>query len=201
MRLRLAVLAVLRARRRAGARRRRGWSAGRRPRPDRAPERGRGDDRRPDQAVAAVHGPGQLAARRRRARRFPDSFANWPLCCPSRATFLTGQYAHNHRRARQPAARRAVSTRSTTPNTLPVWLQAAGYHTIHVGKYLNGYGGATPRPEYVPARVERVVRGDLAGRRRPSTTTSLNENGTLVNYGADRGRVQAGRVRRTWRRR
>ena len=27
---------------------------------------------------------------------FPDSVVNWPLCCPSRATFMTGQYAHNH---------------------------------------------------------------------------------------------------------
>src|ERR1044072_4913451 len=27
---------------------------------------------------------------------FANSFTNWPLCCPSRATFLTGQYAHNH---------------------------------------------------------------------------------------------------------
>ena len=27
---------------------------------------------------------------------FANSFTNWPLCCPSRATFYTGQYAHNH---------------------------------------------------------------------------------------------------------
>ena len=27
---------------------------------------------------------------------FPNSFVNFSLCCPSRATFLTGQYAHNH---------------------------------------------------------------------------------------------------------
>ena len=28
--------------------------------------------------------------------RFKNSFVNYSLCCPSRATFLTGQYAHNH---------------------------------------------------------------------------------------------------------
>ena len=27
---------------------------------------------------------------------FANSYASYPLCCPSRATFLTGQYAHNH---------------------------------------------------------------------------------------------------------
>ena len=39
-------------------------------------------------------------------------------------------------------------------NTLPVWLQAAGYRTMHVGRYLNGY-------EYrdgIPAGYTRLVR-------------------------------------------
>ena len=27
---------------------------------------------------------------------FANSFASFPVCCPSRATYLTGQYAHNH---------------------------------------------------------------------------------------------------------
>src|SRR4051794_601663 len=32
----------------------------------------------------------------RRGTTFRHNFASYPLCCPSRATFLTGQYAHNN---------------------------------------------------------------------------------------------------------
>jgi arylsulfatase A-like enzyme len=71
--------------------------------------------------------------------RFTRSYVSYPLCCPSRATYLTGQYNHNN----------GVHTNSP-PNggfealdaehTLPVWLSDAGYRTSHIGKYLNGYG-------------------------------------------------------------
>ena len=37
---------------------------------------------------------------------FRNSYVSYPLCCPSRATFLTGQYAHNHGVLTGPALRR-----------------------------------------------------------------------------------------------
>jgi len=74
---------------------------------------------------------------------FSNAFVSYPLCCPSRATLLTGQYAHNHGvRGNNPphGGAGALDARET----LPVWLQRAGYYTAHVGKYLNGYGQVVP---------------------------------------------------------
>jgi N-acetylglucosamine-6-sulfatase len=72
---------------------------------------------------------------------FTRSFVSLSECCPSRATFLTGQYAHNHGvlSNRLPFGSFA---RLRGAETLPVWLQRAGYATGLVGKYLNGYGSS-----------------------------------------------------------
>ncbi len=79
---------------------------------------------------------------------FGEAISVPPLCCPARAGFLTGQYAHNHGvlgnepgypDLRDPGA------------TLPVALQAAGYRTGMIGKYLNNYelvGGEQPAPGF-----------------------------------------------------
>jgi N-acetylglucosamine-6-sulfatase len=71
---------------------------------------------------------------------FRNSFVSYPLCCPSRATLLTGQYAHNHNVLGNVPPEGGYR-RLNHKNTLPVWLRAAGYQTAHVGKYLNGYHG------------------------------------------------------------
>jgi arylsulfatase A-like enzyme len=70
---------------------------------------------------------------------FDESFVSYALCCPSRATFLTGQYAHNHG-VFENVPPSGGYERFRGASTLPVWLRAAGYRTIHVGKYLNDYG-------------------------------------------------------------
>jgi arylsulfatase A-like enzyme len=71
--------------------------------------------------------------------RFDRSYVSYPVCCPSRATYLTGQYAHNHGvMGLYPPT--GGYGRFDKRNALPVWLQRAGYHTAHLGKFLNGYG-------------------------------------------------------------
>jgi arylsulfatase A-like enzyme len=74
---------------------------------------------------------------------FTDSIVTTPLCCPSRATLLTGQYAHNHGTLANTPGYEALRDKS---NTLPTWLSRAGYVTAHVGKYLNRYKASVDDP-------------------------------------------------------
>jgi N-acetylglucosamine-6-sulfatase len=74
---------------------------------------------------------------------FRNSFSPFPLCCPARASLLTGQYAHNHHVYSHlpPYGFGAFDDRLT----LGTSLSSAGYHTIFLGKYLNGYGEQTSK--------------------------------------------------------
>lgn len=79
---------------------------------------------------------------RKRGVRFVNSFSNNPLCCPARASILTGRYSHNHRvyDTKAPYAFHSFDDRST----LATWLRRAGYATLYIGKYLNKYGSMPP---------------------------------------------------------
>ena len=76
---------------------------------------------------------------------FANSFVDFSLCCPSRSTFLTGQYAHNHGVLANGGPQGGYAHLDNS-NTLPLWLQDAGYYTAHLGKYLNNYGVDSPEP-------------------------------------------------------
>jgi len=116
-----------------------------------------------------------------RGTSFDNSFASFALCCPSRATFLTGQYAHNHGvLSNKPPFGGYYRLRRA--NTLPVWLESAGYETILVGKYLNGYGDRNPTG-IPPGWTE--WHGAVNNSAYQFYGYTVNENGKLVKYGYD----------------
>jgi N-acetylglucosamine-6-sulfatase len=74
---------------------------------------------------------------------FNRYYVPYPLCCPARVSTLTGRYAHNHNvRGNVPpnGGFTGFKARQAYSHNLAPWLQAAGYRTIHIGKFLNGYG-------------------------------------------------------------
>jgi len=109
------------------------------------------DDMRSDEMQFA---PNAVRYVQSRGLDFRNSFSPYPLCCPARASFLLGQYAHNHRVLSQqsPWGFQALDDHLTIGGRM----QQAGYQTALVGKYLNGYGAqrslVTKKPsvDYVP---------------------------------------------------
>jgi N-acetylglucosamine-6-sulfatase len=124
----------------------------------------------------------------RQGTTFENNFASFPLCCPSRSTYITGQYAHNHTvMGNAPPAGGYDKLAPTHANTLPAWLRRAGYTTVHLGKYLNGYGSARPL-EVPPGWSEWYGSTDPSTYRYYNYT--LNENGRLVTYGTGAANYQ-----------
>ena len=108
-----------------------------------------------------------------------NGLAPTPICVPARASLLSGQYAHNHGAVTINGEGGGVAA-FDEHRTLPVWLQQAGYRTMFVGKYLNGYG-EQDAPTYVPPGWS-----SWHGTVDPSTYNfvqpTVNNNGALRTY-------------------
>jgi N-acetylglucosamine-6-sulfatase len=122
---------------------------------------------------------------KRKGVTFKRYYTNFPLCCPSRATLLTGEYAHNHKvlSNKAPDGGYGVFNELHGDDYLPIWLQRAGYKTSYIGKYLNEYA----EPDEYGTLPRDVPHGwddwhVLAPSKAEYFGYTLNENGHLHDY-------------------
>ena len=116
---------------------------------------------------------------------FENAFVSHPICCPSRATILTGLYDHNHGvkgNAPPEGGFQTFVSEGHEENTIGTRLQEAGYQTAFFGKYLNQYG--QDDPTHVPPGWDEWY-GKLNEQR--LYDYRINENGEEVSYGNEEG--------------
>jgi arylsulfatase A-like enzyme len=81
-----------------------------------------------------------------KGRRYPNAMVPTSLCCPSRASILTGLYAHSTKVWSNGPGWPAFRDAGMEQRTVAGWLDRAGYRTGLVGKYLNWFRGSSKPP-------------------------------------------------------
>ncbi len=115
---------------------------------------------------------------------FSNYFVNISLCCPSRATTLRGQYAHNtgvYTNKKSDGSFIYLYRHGLEKSTIATWLQKKGYRNAYLGKYFNGYPRQAPE-NYVPEGWDEWA-SPIYDSGYVGFNYTLNENGNFVEYG------------------
>ncbi|HEX5147241.1 MAG TPA: sulfatase, partial [Conexibacter sp.] len=122
-----------------------------------------------------------------RGTSFSNYFVTDSLCCPSRASILTGEYPHDtgiFRNTGSDGGFLAFHAKGLEDDTYATNLQSVGYRTALMGKYLN---------EYTPTRLRTALGGPyvppgwsdwtVAGNGYPGYGYRLTRNVRVVRHG------------------
>lgn len=119
---------------------------------------------------------------------FENGFATTPLCCPSRASILSGQYAHNHQVLTNNLPM-GGAPKFDAETSFSIQLKECGYQTAYLGKYMNGYDDLAPlgvvQPGWDVWNVflgRNIVEREEAGNLQYYYNFSLSQNGEIVEY-------------------
>ena len=134
-------------------------------------------DDQPDNTMLAMPKVGRRI--RDMGASFTNAYVSESLCCPSRATTLTGQYPHNTHVMSDGLPQGGVKTfqeRGYEDNNISQWLDSAGYSTALIGKYMNAYHASYEPPgwDYWYAKADGSSSGE-----------KVNDNGHTVNLKGD----------------
>jgi arylsulfatase A-like enzyme len=125
-----------------------------------------------------------------RLQRDGVTFTNYTvtdsLCCPSRSSTFTGEYPHDtgvFTNVAPDGGFAVFRARGNEQHTYATALQATGYTTGLMGKYLNGYR-PTDRFAGRPYQAPGWSQWDVAGYAYREYNYSLDHDGTVLHYGA-----------------
>src|SRR5215213_635310 len=146
------------------------------------------DDMRKDD-LTEQYMPQTTAELVKKGMSFQNAFVSNPLCCPSRATIMRGQYGHNtdiwfntNIFDPDPNVRDGgwlgYNGNGYEKDNVATHLKAAGYRTGLFGKYLNGYSGATDNTP--PLGWNRW----FAFKTLHYYGYDVNDNGTIKHFGS-----------------